>query len=425
MKYDALFLQELLHALHIPAYRIMQTDTASYEMFFVKGKVETVRCVDTRDLEVSVYVDHDGKTGSSTVQIYPTRSVEEITADIRRALRRARLIFDQPYTLPEGGKEVYEDTPTDRSPAEVAADVADAVLTAQAPQGAEVCALEIFVTDTACRVINSRGVDKTQKKRTVMFEYIPACSGEEGSVELYQSDMRTAWDTAALREDVSRYMEDVAARLQAKLPQEPIHCPVILPVGEIAGLMQTLAFDMSYRAVYNHANLYEIGDDIQKDAAGERLTLTACAQATDSPRSAHFDVDGCALTDRVLLRDGVCVGRFGSHRFAEYLGEEATGELPCLHLAPGTMRAEQLLSEEHLACVAMSGLQVDLFNDYIGGEVRLAYWFDGERRIPLTGISISGKLSDVLRTVRLCSECACKDGYVGPSLMRLDGMTIY
>ena len=72
----------------------------------------------------------------------------------------------------------------------------------------------------------------------------------------------------------------------------------------------------------------------------------------------------------------------------------------------------------------MSGLQVDILNDYIGGEVRLAYYFDGEKKIPMTGISISGKLSEALDSIRLSDEAKCAGSYKGPKYALLSGIEI-
>ena len=73
----------------------------------------------------------------------------------------------------------------------------------------------------------------------------------------------------------------------------------------------------------------------------------------------------------------------------------------------------------------MSGLQVDFFSDYIGGEVRLAYYHDGQKLTPVTGISISGSVSDVLNTIRFSDETATQDGYMGPKKALLTNMNIF
>ena len=73
----------------------------------------------------------------------------------------------------------------------------------------------------------------------------------------------------------------------------------------------------------------------------------------------------------------------------------------------------------------MSGLQVDFYNDYIGGEVRLAYYRDGEKTVPVTGVSITGSLKQVLSSIRLSETTGIHDGYMGPEKALLTGMKIF
>ena len=79
----------------------------------------------------------------------------------------------------------------------------------------------------------------------------------------------------------------------------------------------------------------------------------------------------------------------------------------------------------YLEIVSMSGLQVDFFSDYIGGEIRLAYYCDGETVTPVTGISISGSVTEVLNTIRLSSKKAIHNGYVGPDKAVVENLKIF
>ena len=72
----------------------------------------------------------------------------------------------------------------------------------------------------------------------------------------------------------------------------------------------------------------------------------------------------------------------------------------------------------------MSGIQVDLYNDYIGGEIRLAYYFDGEKTLPVTGISMSGKLSRVLSAMRLSNQSVTEGAYEGPACLLMPGISV-
>ena len=116
---------------------------------------------------------------------------------------------------------------------------------------------------------------------------------------------------------------------------------------------------------------------------------------------------------------------YGSNRYGQYLGETPTGDLPCLQVNPGSAGEADFSEGKWLSVVSMSGLQVDFYKDYIGGEVRLAYYHDGEKTIPVTGISISGKLSQVLSRIRLSEKTTVYNGYQGPEKAILQEMQVF
>jgi PmbA protein len=96
-----------------------------------------------------------------------------------------------------------------------------------------------------------------------------------------------------------------------------------------------------------------------------------------------------------------------------------------MQVACGTACPKCLTAAPYLEVLSMSGLQVDFFNDYIGGEIRLAYYCDGEKITPVTGISITGSLKQVLSSIRLSATGAVYDGYCGPEKAILQDMKIF
>ena len=148
-------------------------------------------------------------------------------------------------------------------------------------------------------------------------------------------------------------------------------------------------------------------------------------QVPGSVRSTSFDNDGLSLTSVRIVDGGKAAAYYGSNRFGQYLGESPTGELRCMMVDSGSASADTFTAGNYLEVVSMSGLQVDFYNDYIGGEVRLAYYHDGEKTVPITGVSISGKLSQVLDHIRLSSETTVHGGYSGPAKALLQDMTIF
>ncbi len=409
----------------VDGFRVSSTKRNSYELFFVHKKLETVRSTDTEDVDVTVYVNHDGKLGSSDFAVYASMGDAEVSAKIEAAVQRAKLVFNEPYELPEGGS-FQGDLPSnfkEYAPKELAKKIADAVFAADDLEGGSINAVEIFLYEDVIRVVNSRGVDKTQTKRHAMVEAIPTWNENGESVELYENYTFTEFDPAAVTEEIAGKMREVRDRQRAVKPQTPLRCGVVLRAKEISHMMAVLARDVNYSSVYSHSNLHKKGDDLQVGDACDKLNLTMCGQLAGSTRSAFFDGDGAELIDQTLIADGVVAGGYGATRFACYLGEKATGDLSCAKLGCGSLKEDEIQSP-YLECISLSGLQLDLYNDYIGGEIRLAYYHDGKDVRPVTGISMSAKLSEVLGSLRLSEKPVSIDGYQGPGKALLKDVSI-
>ena len=256
-----------------------------------------------------------------------------------------------------------------------------------------------------------------------MAEAIPTWTDGD-SVELYECKRFNSFDAEDITAEIEEKMREVRDRGYAKAPEEKLVCPVVLKAPEVASLIADIAFELNYSSVYTKSNPFSIGDSVQKNATGDKLSVTMKGAVEGSVASALFDENGTTLIDAKVITDGMVTDYFGNHRFAEYLGKKATGNLRCMEVEPGTISEKELVTKPYFECVSMSGLQVDVYNDYIGGEVRLAYYHDGEKKIPLTGISISGKLSDALSTLRLSDKVCTTGNYRGPKFALVNGIEI-
>ena len=225
--------------------------------------------------------------------------------------------------------------------------------------------------------------------------------------------------------EIAQKLLEVKARASAVKPDFAMDCKVILNKQELGELFGTIARELNFATVYAHAGVFQKGDDIQTAPTGDPITITMAGSVPGNIRSGHFDGDGMTLKDTVIVENGKAVAYYGDNRFGQYLKEQPTGNLRCIQVAPGSVCENCLTAAPYLEVLSMSGLQVDLFNDYIGGEVRLAYYRDGEAKIPVTGISITGSLKQVLSSIRLSGQIAVDDGYTGPAKAILRDMKIF
>ena len=408
-------------------YKISLTRKESYECFYVKGKLETVRCTDTCDKVVTVYVDHDSFKGDSQFFVYPSTTEAELAELIEKAVDKAALLNNQMYSLPENetGEFTVESNFSGYTLPELAKQIADSVFAANTVENADLNSVEIFVNRHTGTVCNSRGIHKTQVSYDAMVEAIPTYNGETESVELYQQYNFSRFEADMVKAEIAEKLQEVKARASAVKPDFQLDCPVILNKQELGELFGNISRDLNYATVYAHAGLFHKGDEIQKDPTGDRITITMAGSVPGNIRSAHFDGDGMTLRDTVIVEKGKAVAYYGANRFGQYLNETPTGNLGCIQVAAGSACPKCLSDAPYLEVLSMSGLQVDFFNDYIGGEIRLAYYCDGKKILPVTGISITGSLKKVLSSIRLSTELAVDNGYTGPAKAILTGMKIF
>ncbi len=399
----------------ISNYKIAEVKTQSYETFFVHTKLETVRATSTTDRTVTVYVKHDGFLGDSVFSVYASTTEEELRDKIELAIEKAKLVNNQSYTLPERetlDEEIYSNM-RNYEPSALAYQIAKACFDGNDEQNASINALEIFINKISVRVVNGNGVDKQEHKYRAMVEAIPTWTEGNDSVELYECHHFSSFHFDAVKAEIKSKLQEVKDRYFAVKPNVCPNCPVLLNADEINGILREIAYQLNYSTVHSHSNAFRKGDLLQTEAC-DKLTVTMRGKIDGGRDNALFDGDGVTLTDTKIIDEGKVISYYGANRFAQYLGEKVTGNLPCVQLEGGSMTVAQMQGQPYFECVSMSGLQVDVYKDYIGGEVRLAYYFDGEKRIPLTGISISGKLSEALNHLSLSVETTTSNNYTGP-----------
>lgn len=406
-------------------YKINFVGTESSELFFVGKKLETARATDVCDILVTVYKDHDGKKGESAFSVYESMTEADLKEKIAAAVTRAKLVSNEPYDI-VSGKIAQRDVPSnfsDYEPKELAALIAKAVQKADLLVSGAINALEIFVYRHETKVLNSKGVDVTEIKYDAMIEAIPTWNENGESVELYEAYRFTEFDEAEIIAEINEKMREVRDRRHAAKPAEKIEADVVLNMQEAGKLFSELAGDLNYASVYSHLNLHKLGEDLQH-GDGDKITITMKGEMKGSDYSAAFDSDGFELTDKTIVENGKVTGYYGMNRFAAYLGEKPTGNLRCVGVNAGTLSDDELEKTTYLECISLSGLQLDLYNDYIGGEIRLAYLHKDGKTIPVTGISMSGRLSNVLSSIRLSDKVKVRRNYGGPYKVLLKGMEI-
>lgn len=396
------------------------------ELFFVHKKLETVRHTKTSNVKATVYVNHDDFFGQADFTVYASNTEDEIKAKIEMGYQNALLVNNKPFSLPSGEvKEFKSDSNFNNySLNELASLISEAVFKADNYLDGGINALEIFVTKKTVIVENSTGLKKTQVLYDTMIEAIPTWNGNDESVELYEQYHVGYLNPEEITKEIKNKMEEVHARFEAKKPDSKLKGNIILRPHEISEILDTIITNANYGYIYTHQNLYNVGDKIQNSDSCDKLNIKILGNLKGSVSSSFFDIDGIDLESQDIIKDGVIVNGYGSNKVCQYMNKPVTGMLPCTELLEGSFRKKELYKEPYLECVSLSGIQLDQYNDYIGGEIRLGYYFDGNKKYPVTGISFSGKLSDALNTIRLSKEKTLSVSYYGPEIASISKMEI-
>lgn len=396
------------------------------ELFFVHKKLETVRHTKTSNVKATVYVNHDDFFGQADFTVYASNTEDEIKDKIEMGYQNALLVNNKPFTLPSGEvKEFKSDSNFNNySLNELASLISEAVFKADNYLDGGINALEIFVTKKTVIVENSTGLKKTQVLYDTMIEAIPTWNGNDESVELYEQYHVGYLNPEEITKEIKNKMEEVHARFEAKKPDSKLKGNIILRPHEISEILDTIITNANYGYIYTHQNLYNVGDKIQNSDSCDKLNIKILGNLKGSVSSSFFDIDGIDLESQDIIKDGVIVNGYGSNKVCQYMNKPVTGMLPCTELLEGSFSKKELYKEPYLECVSLSGIQLDQYNDYIGGEIRLGYYFDGNKKYPVTGISFSGKLSDALNTIRLSKEKTLSRSYYGPEIASISEMEI-
>jgi PmbA protein len=179
-----------------------------------------------------------------------------------------------------------------------------------------------------------------------------------------------------------------------------------------------------------------------KDKLGERLFAPGI-NVIDDPlrrrglRSRPFDAEGVAVARMALIEDGVLKSWLLDCATARELDLKTTGHAQRgasstpspgptnLHLEPGAMSPAELIKDiaEGFYVTDLIGMGVStVTGDYSRGAA--GFWIEnGERRYPVSEVTIAGNLLDMFRTLRPANDLEFRHGTNAPTV-RLEGLTI-
>lgn len=405
-------------------YRVTEENKHSYQLFFVKKHLETNRLVDSTKIEVTVYVDADGQRGNGKFTYNEVDSDEDVIANIKEAVFNAKLALNPYFELPKAQDKPIEleSNLRDRDFKDIAEDVAKAVFANEMDDVLYSAATEIFLNRVETKIINSQGLKNEEVRYFGEIELIPSYDTKEKEVEVYHMMRFANFDFDEIKGEVGEVLKVVKDRYNAiDLPKNLGDINIIIDGNEVGEVFDYFSDDLHYGTKFVKCSLFELNGSVQgNEVKGTPLTMSMAPYYKGAARSRSMDDDGITLKERKIIENGKAISRWGNNTYAYFIKEKnPTGELPIIVVGKGDTPYKEMTKKPYIRCVRFSAMQMDRLSGLVGGEVRLGYYFDGEKEIPVTGFTFTGNMHELKGLMQYSEEEVTYDYYHGPKYILL------
>lgn len=413
---------DILKSEGVEKYLINQTISSSCELFFIKKKLDTRRLKDVTVYEVTVYRDFekDGNKlrGSAGTTVFPTMTDEEIRECIKSAYFAAQYAGNPYYELVQGDfTQVKDESVKLESVEEAVLKMEKALYSVDNDSEAFINSAEFFAVNEQNRIVNSDGVDVSFNSFNVNGEFVTQCKTEE-DVELHYSFKYDKADEKAIAEKAAEGIKAAKDRSVAKRVLKSGTYDVILSGEELAEVLSYYTDRANAQYIYMKYSDYAAGTELQGcDVKGEKLNITCMV-------TSPYSIEGIKMTEHKLAENGVLKSIEGTNRFAQYLGVPATGIHEKIKLDAGTQSLDEMKRTPYLYAVKFSDFQMDFLTGHFGGEIRLAYLYDGENVSVITGGSINGVITNVHNNLVFSTEKYSDSSYEGPFAVKIENVAV-
>lgn len=429
----------LAETAEIDGYKIMEQKTEAIELFFIKKELDMNRTKSVRHYQVTIYKDFeaDGEKyrGSSTIQIHPMMSEDEIRAAIAEAAFAAGFVKNKYYPLVKPAP-IREQVPTSNFagaplvnwvPKLVTALYAVNTFQANNLKHGWLNSAELFLNKIETTIMNSEGISLAREHYRGELEFITNWqeSGEE--VELYRDLNFAAFQQEQLCRVIAETLELSREKALAK-PTPALNRHTVLLSGEpVRDFLQYYYIQSAAQSVYEQTSTLKLGENVQAAGIapkGDLISLELDPFLENSTASTPFDEDGLPTDSVSIIKRGILLNYWGSRQYCYYLGVAPTGNIRNMIFDGGSKSAKDMRQQPYLELLAFSDFQMDPLTGNFGGEIRLGRYFDGKSTVFVTGGSISGNIKEVQSEMYLSRELQRENNFIGPQTVQLMNVVV-
>lgn len=416
----------------IDGWKILEKTIESNELFFIKKELDMNRVKDVHHFAITVYKDFEENgikyKGSSSTNIHPTMNLEEIKAAVDGAAFAAKFIKNPYYPLVKPAKVLQpklESNFYEKPMAKWLPEITDSIFKGDVYKKGWINSAELFINLVETRIINSEGVDVSYNNYTGELEFITNWKEESEEVELYKNVKFANFEPELFTQNVEEMLSMSMGRAKAR-PMPQLGRSTVLLTGEGArSLLEFYNTQASAKLVFEGISTAKIGESIQgENITGDVINMRLDPFMENSSESAAYDNDGLPLTPVNLIENGTLKSYWGNTQYSHYMNIKPTGSIGNIIVDGGRKSLASFKAEPYLELISFSNFQMDPFTGDFGGEVRLGWYFDGEKTIPVTGGAVTGNIKEVQHEMYLSKELQVDNNFIGPRTIQLFNVSV-
>lgn len=417
---------EILKSCGADAWEIQDTKTRGWEFYFIGHRLDQNRAKDVEHINLKVYKlsEDEQSLGIASAEVSPTDNEETIRKTAENLVYQASLVKNKPYQLNQPEEAKLQEA--EIKPLAMEAESFIKTMLGIEETGTEYLnSFEIFVNQNEQRLVTSEGIDITQSYPTSMLDLVVNARKEEHEIELYRLYHLGSCEPEQIKRDVEDLLQFGKDRLLAVSTPQLEHTPVLLSTDAALSVYEYFLSNLDAAYLLRGMSSYEIGKPIAEDIQGDRITIRSARTLPGSPCNFAYDEEGAVIRDEVLMEESVPKKFVGSRKFSQYLGLEDSFMVSNWCVSGGRKSADELRNGKFLEIVEFSDFQVDSMTGDIFGEIRLAYYHDGEGDVtPVSGGSVSGSMLDNIAHLQMSRETRRYANAEIPSVTRLENVVI-
>ncbi len=413
----------------LSAWEIMEIESRRHEAYLIFEEIESLRNVTIRRYKVTLYVRYtrEGKRvqGESTIVL---SEGDDIPARLDTALEMARVVANEPFTLPEPPLSCPSielvDERVKGDPGTILYKIREDLATAR-EKDIRLSSSEIFVTHQNFRLRNSLGLNVSREETELFADFVLLAG--QGGKEAESQGMKHArfyedLKVGAMMHDYAIYARDA---LRAQLPPTG-QFDVVFSEEALDTFFNYFAVQAGGEAAYQGWSTFKEGNPVTPSrVSGETLTLTSNPLIPGGMKSRPVDDNGLPCKVVTVIKNNIFQQRTTNKRYADYLKLEPTGDFANVRISPGEKSFRELLSSGPIVhLLRFSTFEPNSVTGAFSGEIRTGYLLKDGISTPIKGGSVSGTMHKALHEIYFSRETVQRAAYVGPKGIRVNNLHV-